>query len=1601
MANRFDIREFARKHLETTRSVYLQSPERMFSEFKGEKENVNNYNGRQLLEMLQNADDAASKAKREKKVLIKLIEKTLIIANTGHPFSEEGLKSIFFSHLSPKEAQEQQIGKKGLGFRSILSWANKVTIKSHDLLVSFSQDNSKKFLDNLLKNKDFNREFKKLNKKGHLTPISTLVCPDLESAGIMPFEGIDSYDTIIQIDLNGEAMEDVKNQVENDIDSEVLLFLNHLLKIEIDLDGALSSFKKKVLSPKIIQIDNFNSDKVDRKKWNVHRLSGRFEDLDRPYNLCIAWNENLERKKDVIYSYFRTKVPISFKGILHGSFELNSDRNLIINDTEGYNQQLVQMLPELLAQTSELIAINESPNASYKPISFLDFQLNSIGHLISDYELKHNLKVAIRKRNIFPTIGNNYIKWGEKIEPAYYSEKEFAQYLSPEIFNDLLQFTHNKENEALIMSLNPREYAIEFVIKDIAQKREQLTEEAYAKLISVIHEKTNLQDELRKNPLFYDNNKQLLNFAKSIFLPNKGKYYNLPSSLGVQVISIKLANALLAETKTEGYTSLATKLSGYNIKEYKFTEVVEILIKHYNSSIASAEDIIELNQQLFNIYRSEENPEELWKGTPVPIPDKTGKTKLAWQLYFGKEYGNPLIEEIYHYNREKIVSSAKKLKIDYTKENELKKYLEWLGVNHFPRRVYKEGEQEYAEYVMKQFDFKNKIEDFHFKEGYAEFIKQRYGLFSNIKVISIDDIDNILRNNTSEKILKFIAEYLFLIKQIESNIEPDSSTISMEFQGMRNYRTIRGKLIKSYLKWKIENTPWLTTESNVKTSPGRCCTAAYINKDFSGLIEKPLLDNEVLKKNNINKDKLDYLLSIIGVHKTVNTFSTNMLYSILLKLPIIDTEGTKARTIYNQLAANFEEKLLEKLDRTDNFYIDFHTKGKVFCKNGDYIPIQIVNYINDKRYGETVIKQFNIIEIDKRRGKEKIKKIFGVAPLDRIELNIEGSPIAHKLNTLFENEMESFKPYVYVLRKEMDAGSEKNIIKETKFRLVSQLKLSLVLHESKRLIILTDYEYYYFKKRNIVYIKLPENIATIQDLKDDIHICGAIAEAFSAVLDVDSQRQQIRELFSKSNNSRDELLRTELDDNNLEKLSAAKQSLGVSSNLKFDFWKSFVRCFKGKKLVFKNETDNDLLDQLKFNFPSAAKIIVKVFNDINYQEINEEVSSQLILKLFKKTGIKISQFNQFYYPSVDIKELYEINFKRLLDGRRETFKSLYFEKCISNPFLKENFREQLNTYNSIKPNVVNEVDFDIEKDFNEQIKNKYSIEINKSELLSNIDVVYEKNLETLLNILDQSNNERHLLEQFIKENILVQSLLYFEDCISGIKELFYSWLGKDKTIKYGIPSIVKSRRISVGNEAVFYNDLNDLKIQLDSIISNESLKNIAAKNIKTKVIEIAESTPNHPNIGKNFIQKQRGTKEDLGFLGEYMVYRFLLETCVDKESVKWVSAFARECKTNLDGKDGWGYDIEYIPNGAKYPRYVEVKVIGWEDAFHITSNEVKYGEKYKMNYEIFLVRNLTEPTKVRIEKIQGLFDYKGKSFTNNDLFTVINDNYIIKFNRIE
>ena len=145
------MNRYIKKEIDNRKKEYKNNPARIAEDFNIEEEAKNGYAGRQILELLQNAVDEMRDTDK-RKVEIKLSErnKTLIISNTGRVFSVRGVESLMSSHLSPKHDDNNYIGNKGTGFRSILSWAKEVSIYSGNLSISFSKDYANKIEKELL-----------------------------------------------------------------------------------------------------------------------------------------------------------------------------------------------------------------------------------------------------------------------------------------------------------------------------------------------------------------------------------------------------------------------------------------------------------------------------------------------------------------------------------------------------------------------------------------------------------------------------------------------------------------------------------------------------------------------------------------------------------------------------------------------------------------------------------------------------------------------------------------------------------------------------------------------------------------------------------------------------------------------------------------------------------------------------------------------------------------------------------------------------------------------------------------------------------------------------------------------------------------------------------------------------------------------------------------------------------------------------------------------------------------------------------------------------------------------------------------------------------
>ena len=101
------------------------------------------YQGRSLIELLQNADDALST-----KFIIERVNKTTyIVANNGREFNDDDVISICRSGVSTKQRKSSSIGFRGIGFKSIVNYAQCVHVISGEMKFTFSKELSQKLVN--------------------------------------------------------------------------------------------------------------------------------------------------------------------------------------------------------------------------------------------------------------------------------------------------------------------------------------------------------------------------------------------------------------------------------------------------------------------------------------------------------------------------------------------------------------------------------------------------------------------------------------------------------------------------------------------------------------------------------------------------------------------------------------------------------------------------------------------------------------------------------------------------------------------------------------------------------------------------------------------------------------------------------------------------------------------------------------------------------------------------------------------------------------------------------------------------------------------------------------------------------------------------------------------------------------------------------------------------------------------------------------------------------------------------------------------------------------------------------------------------------------
>ncbi len=112
------MKAYIEERVQVMTKGYMDDPIRIRSDYNREREAIEVYKGRELLELIQNSDDELLET-MGKEIRLSFDNNILTVSNSGSPFSKDGNDSLMYSNNSAKSKKKDVIGNKGTGFRAI------------------------------------------------------------------------------------------------------------------------------------------------------------------------------------------------------------------------------------------------------------------------------------------------------------------------------------------------------------------------------------------------------------------------------------------------------------------------------------------------------------------------------------------------------------------------------------------------------------------------------------------------------------------------------------------------------------------------------------------------------------------------------------------------------------------------------------------------------------------------------------------------------------------------------------------------------------------------------------------------------------------------------------------------------------------------------------------------------------------------------------------------------------------------------------------------------------------------------------------------------------------------------------------------------------------------------------------------------------------------------------------------------------------------------------------------------------------------------------------------------------------------------------------
>lgn len=1038
--------------------LYSREPRELISHYNRETSALDGYRGRQILELLQNADDAGVGATDSSHVTFFLDRQRLVVANTGNPFTHDGLMSLVISDCSPKQLEQNRfIGCKGLGFRAVLTWTDRPLILSGSLRVLFDKSVALHAVEELARNNHPPNHILEFYKSVGRWPVPVMRFPsapenddpDLKVAQRFQAEG---FTTVVVLPIpsgeRGDAvLQEARAQLQ-ELSTTALLFCSYL--VEVKIDGVVkrnwSLLREKVDQgrSRVIVSDG----EIDRY-WDIYRRSGKVSAKvaressggHQEFETAIAVPESPDVPCDshTLCVFFPTREHLPCPIVMHATLETTEDRNRVVNNAS--NRQVFTALAEHL---SSVIEQHVSIDTPLRTLRLLDGVQNADPEL-DELGFVDAVRKAIRTRPILPRLDGRLGTAEDSLKAPY---DVWFKVANGEYFPEMLAVSSDYNLDELIEWLG-----LQWLEADILKARLRLLltslEPAVAgDIVGQLMDANQLRS-IGVNGLLLERKGSLVSETEECFFNPTEKLPPLPAwARDVRFMDAAFQAALLQSSGTSTLRGLVGTLERNKAKvsEYRFDTVARAVISRLNADSEAGElEHQERWRELIPwLFHASEGSRQVLSQLAVNVITTKGSLKRATSCYLSDHYsGGKLVAKLYEpLHQDEFVASPRDLGLSGIETTQVEKFLVSLGVQAVPRdvpfRYVDDTYLSFREHVVDTLPFPISVRS-RTCESPAE-VRQ---YCCDYEITGLHAPDRFVTLLTKGDPVAIVA-YLMSDGQMHlSNERADTATFEATVDWERKLRADHSVPIPNPVLFWLRETAWIPSEDGKKRRPAEIMLSSTGLRILPGVYFRHIINyKDNLIQRGGGRRAVDTVLLRLGAVGSLETMDSEQVYDLLLSLPNRDPQGKSVSSIYRTLLES-RISIEEGPNRTE-----FLRCGRVWAKLrgvSQYLPIQDVRYNANVTLPRVVGSRVALLDLPIRRSAKAVDQLLNVKQLTSkdVQLAVEPDGTEYDINSEDANAfLHRCIPYVYALRlgKKLDDNfRERNLLKKASLRVCNRL----------------------------------------------------------------------------------------------------------------------------------------------------------------------------------------------------------------------------------------------------------------------------------------------------------------------------------------------------------------------------------------------------------------------------------------------------------------------------------------------------------------------------------------------------------------------------------